>query len=149
MNKAIFLILLALFTSRVSSQESQPDVAILCPQISKIIKDDRLYRDQNIFDKNEAHKFEKKTLDSLKNLQWSLDNKNTEALIEIIQTYGWLNKKRLPCDFDPIVFIPFRHSQPVYHTEIKILMDKALAKGRLSKFHYDFLNDHFKGRPKG
>jgi hypothetical protein len=83
-------------------------------------------------------------IDSLMILQENLDNKNTEILLKITKDIGYPNIDSLPCKKSPDLI--FLHSQPKYFKEIKLLITKELAKGRINDFQYKMILRHIGGR---
>jgi len=55
----------------------------------------------------QTHKSEltKKQEDSLRNIQYRIDLKNTNRLYEITKEYGWLNETKLDSVIDPMLFL--------------------------------------------
>lgn len=146
MNK--LLVMLALLIPVMSfSQDTIINPEALCTQIAQMKLDDQLHRKE--LSRLLQQDGSRAKIDSLWVLQKRLDNKNTALLIELTTSYGWLSKERLGCDFKPLVFLIFRHSQDIYFDTIQLLIDQALKAGDLSSYHHNFIEDHLNGRPKG
>ncbi len=80
------------------------------------------------------------------------DEKHTERLMEITNTYGFPNVNRLKQfynltldeKFDPLLL--FIHAPKKYWDELKIIMEQEYKIGNINKCHYGYLLWHFNGR---
>lgn len=91
-----------------------------------------------------SKKHKNKDRDSLMALQILLDNKNTELLIDIIETRGLPNKDNSICkDFPGHIFV---HSQKKYHKKIEDLIEIENNKGNMNSGQYKFIKYHLNGR---
>jgi len=88
-----------------------------------------------------------KKQDSLMELQIKIDNKNTELLIDVTKKIGWVSKNKLGCEEYVSAWIVFRHSQSQYWDEIRTIIDKEKAEGRIGNGDYKMVDNHIKGRP--
>jgi hypothetical protein len=89
-------------------------------------------------------KFTEKQEDSLMQLQIIIDNQNTELLIDIIKKRGFPD---LPeCKGGKFTSMVFRHSQPEYWDEIKILIEKEYKEGRMNTGQFKIVLNHINGR---
>jgi hypothetical protein len=90
----------------------------------------------------------KKTIDSLMQLQETIDNENTKLLIDITKKRGWISNKDLGCQEYVSAFLIFRHSQKKYWKDIREIIELEKTEGRIGDGDYQLIDNHLKGRPE-
>jgi len=148
MKNLLFYILFVCFFGSFA-QKSIPNKVEMCELLSEMINNDQLHRSKTP-DSFSKHKrdFNDKEIDSMNVLQRQIDDRNTEKLIALTRTYGWISDERIDCP-DLNAWLIFRHSQKKYFEEISVLIEKEHNAKRLNDFHYGLIYDHLKGRPRG
>ncbi len=118
-----------------------------CAALLEMLESDSKHRSGKILrdDFGKPSSYTKQEIDSVWKLQWELDNRNTESLIELTREYGWLSDERVNCP-DLNIWLIFRHSQAKYYTVIDSLIEKEHEAGRLNTFHYELIKDHVTGK---
>tara|TARA_R110002051_G_C8407391_1_gene449545 strand:+ start:46 stop:501 length:456 start_codon:yes stop_codon:yes gene_type:complete len=142
MKKPLFIITLLILTFQ--SCKGTPDYMDdqkLCALLVEMTDEDQYYRNQY------SESLTKEFRDSILKLQHKVDLKNTELLIEIVNSRGWPNKDSLGCTEFGAPMIIFRHAPDEYFTEVQNLIDKEFSEGRLDGFTHAFIDNHLNGRP--
>ncbi|HEY1032301.1 MAG TPA: hypothetical protein VGD89_11055 [Flavipsychrobacter sp.] len=73
-----------------------------------------------------------------------VDKRNTERLIEIINTYGFPSPSRF--GFKGNAGVILIHTPPIYYDTVQILIDNEKAAGRMSNNEHAYINWHINGR---
>ncbi|MGC1472283.1 MAG: hypothetical protein WA775_06800 [Psychroserpens sp.] len=147
--KLVMLNVFLFFSVCCMAQKSIPNAKELCSKLTKMIENDQLHRSKmpSGFSDHKSS-FSKTQIDSMNQLQRKIDNFNTEKLIDLTQTYGWISDDRMDCK-ELNVWLIFRHSQPQYFKDISVLIEKEHKANRLNTFQYQLIRDHILGRPRG
>lgn len=149
MKQCIALSMLLFFAKASFAQKQVEDTAEMCRILREIQTADQLYRSGPVLggsfgSTSAASQIE---IDSIWALQIEIDNRNTERLIILTKEYGWLSDERINCS-DLNIWIIFRHAQKKYFDEVSALIEKEFKSGRLSKWHYNLIQNHLNGRPR-